>query len=170
MGQFLVGARREGKPFWRTFWIGGTLEQYRTMGPADSRAASRWQHSPAVRIVAAMELTNVPWNLLLSAALGVGLMAAPAVLGIRGAAADSHHLAGALVVTWAIIAFGEVARPVRLLNIAMGVWVAGAPWLLAGATDISRWADLLVGGLLVALSLRRGRIDERFGGWNRYLV
>lgn len=170
MGQFLVGARREGKPFWRTFWIGGTLEQYRTMGPVDSRAASRWQHSPAARIVAAMELTNVPWNLLLSAALGVWLMATPAVLGIRGAAADSHHLAGALVVTWAVIAFGEVARPVRLLNIPMGIWIAGAPWLLSGATDVSRWADVLAGGLLIALSIRRGRIDERFGGWNRYLI
>jgi hypothetical protein len=64
-----------------------------------------------------------------------------------------------------VIAFGEVARPVRLLNILMGLWIAISPWLLSGATDTSRWTDLLVGGLLIALSLRRGRIEERFGGW-----
>jgi hypothetical protein len=171
MGQFLMGARREGKPFWRTFWVGGTLEQYRTMSPADSPATARWRRrSPTARIVAAMDLNNVPWNLLLSAALGVWLMAAPAVLGVSGPAAHSNHLAGALVATWGVIAFGEVARPARLLNILMGIWIAGAQWLLSGATDVSRWVDVLVGGLLIAFSIRRGRIDEHFGGWNRYLV
>jgi hypothetical protein len=171
MCQFLAGARREGKPFWRTFWIGGTLEQYRTIGPADSPATTRWRGRASVaRIIAAMELENVPWNLVLSAVLGVWLMAAPAVLGLSGSAADSNHLAGALVVTWAVIAFGEVARPARRLNILMGIWIAGGPWLLSGATDQSRCADLFVGGLLIAFSVRRGRIDEQFGGWNRYLI
>lgn len=171
MGQFLVGARREGKPFWHMFWVGGTLDQYRTSGPAESPAAARWQRrSPARRIVAALDLNNVPRTLLVSAALGVWLMAAPAVLGVTGTAADSDHLAGALVVTWAVIAFGEVARPARLLNIPMGIWIALAPWLLSGATDLSRWADLVLGALLVALSIRRGRIEEQFGSWNRYLM
>jgi uncharacterized membrane protein len=179
MGQFLVGARREGKPFWHTFWVGGTLEQYRTIGPrqdsgqgpAESPATTEWQRrSPTQRIVAAMDLNNVPWNLLLSAALGVWLMAAPATLGVSGPAASSNHVAGALVVTWAVIAFGEVARPARLLNIPMGLWIAAAPWLLSGATGISRWADVFVGALLIALSVRRGRINEQFGSWNRYLV
>src|ERR687891_255497 len=55
MGQFLMGARREGKPFWHTFWVGGTLEQYRTSGPADSAATTRWQQgSPGARIIAAL--------------------------------------------------------------------------------------------------------------------
>jgi hypothetical protein len=107
---------------------------------------------------------------LLSTALGVWLMAAPAVLGITGRAADSSHLAGALVVTWVVIAFGEVARPVRLLNIPMGAWIAISPWLLSGATDISRWMDLLIGVLLIALSIRRGHIEEHFGGWNKVLI
>jgi hypothetical protein len=164
--QFLVGARREGKLFWRTFWIGGTLEQYGT----HSLPAARGQRSTTGEIVAAMELRNVPWNLATSAALGLWLMVAPTVLGLGGAAADNHHLVGALVVTWAVIAFGEVARTVRLLNIVMGIWIAVSPWLLSGTTDVSRWADLVTGGVLVALSVRRGRVDERFGAWNRYLI
>ncbi len=171
MGQFLAGARREGKPLWRTFWIGGTLEQYRTAAPAASPASEQRPHrSTAVRIVAAMELTNVPWNLLAGALLGLWLMASPAVLGITGAAADSDHLAGALVVTWAVIAFGEVARPARLLNVPIGLWIVVAPWLLSGHTGASRWNDVLIGAAVVALSVRRGRIAQRFGGWNRYLV
>jgi hypothetical protein len=95
MGQFLVGARREGKPFWHTFWVGGTLEQYRMTGPAESPATTRWQRrSPAARVAAALDLKNVPWTLLISAALGVWLMAAPAVLGVGGPAADSQPSGG----------------------------------------------------------------------------
>jgi hypothetical protein len=171
MGQFLIGARREGKPFWRSFWVGGSLDQYQTARPAESSATAPWQHgAPIMRIIAALDLNNVPWTLIVSAALGVWLMAAPAVLGVGGPAANSHHLAGALVVTWAVIAFGEVARPVRLLNVPMGLWIAGAPWLLSGATVAARWTDLFLGISLIVLSIRRGRIRERFDSWNRYLI
>jgi hypothetical protein len=171
MGQFLVGTRRERRPFWHTFWVGGTLEQYKTTGPAESHATTHWQQrSTAARIVAALDLKNVPWTLFVSTALGIWLMAAPAVLGVSGRAADSNHLAGALVVTWAVIAFGEVARPARLLNISIGMWIAFSPWMLSGATDVSWWTDLIVGILLVVLSLERGRIEEQFGGWNRFLI
>jgi hypothetical protein len=69
-----------------------------------------------------------------------------------------------------VIGFGEIVRPVRLLNIPMGLWVAAAPWILAGDTDLSRWNDVVVGIGLIVLSVRRGRIEERFGGWNRYLA
>ena len=77
--------------------------------------------------------------------LGVWLMATPAMLGTTGSSADVEHLAGALVLTWAVIAFGEIVRPVRLLNVLVGAGVAAAPWLLHGATDASRWNDIVVG-------------------------
>lgn len=168
MGQFLAGARRESKPFWKIFWIGGTLESYRPSPPAE--AARAGHGSTAARIITALDLDNVSLNLLLSSALGMWLMAAPAVLGISGTAADSNHLIGALVVTWAVIAFGEVARPVRWLNIPMGAWLLVSPWLLSGQTDWSRWNDAAAGALLIALAVHRGRIEHRFGSWNRYLV
>jgi hypothetical protein len=98
--------------------------------------------SIVARIIAAMDLNQVPWTLLVSAALGVWLMAAPTVLGSTNAAADSDHLMGALVVTWAVIAFGAVAR----------------------------WNDEMAGAAIVALSFRRGAIKERFGSWNHYLA
>jgi uncharacterized membrane protein len=167
MCQFLLAARREGKPLWRTFWVGGTLEEYKTAGAA---AAESRRRSSISRIVAALDLNNVPWTLMLSASIGVWLMAAPAVFGLTGWAANSNHLAGALVVTWAVIAFGEVARSVRLLNILMGVWILVVPWALDGATGTSRWTDVVLGASLIALSFPRGRIDGQFGGWNRYLI
>jgi hypothetical protein len=115
-------------------------------------------------------LNNVPWNLVVCAALGAWVMASPAALDIAGPAANSNYLAGALVVTWSVVGFGEVARPARLLNVPVAIWMAAAPWIIDGASDTSRWANLLAGLLLVALSLRRGRIAEQFGGWNRYLM
>jgi hypothetical protein len=97
-------------------------------------------------------------------------MAAPAVLAVSGSAADSNYLAGALVLAWSVIAFGEVARPARLVNIPIGLWIVLAPWLLSGATEMSRWIDLFVGVLVAALAVPRGAIKEQFGGWNRYLI
>jgi uncharacterized membrane protein len=176
MGQFLLGARREGKPLWRTFWVGGTLDRYATAHDASATPAESpimahgRRRSTAARIVAAMDLNHVPWNLLLCTALGIWLMAAPAMLGARGAAANSDHLAGALVVTWAVIAYGEVVRPARLLNIPVGLWILAAPWLLTGHTAWSHWNNVIVGVAVIVLSIRRGRITERFGGWNAFLA
>jgi uncharacterized membrane protein len=171
MGQFLAAARREGQPLWHTFWVGGTLRQCETAATVESQeGAHRPPRSVAAAIVAAFELNNVPWTLIVSAALGVWLMAAPAVFGGTGAAADNDHLAGALVVTWAVIGFGEVTRPVRLLNIPIGAWIAIAPWLISGATRSSAGVDVLAGLALVALSIKRGHIEQRFGGWSRWLV
>jgi uncharacterized membrane protein len=167
MCQFLAGARREGKPLWRTFWIGGTLESYRTSA---SEATGQPHRSIGARIIAAMDLNNVPWNLLACALLGVWLMSAPAVLGTAGSAADNDHVAGALVVTWAVISFGEVTRPIRWLNIPIGLWLITASWLLAGDTPVPQANDMVVGALLIPLSFRRGRIGERFGGLNPYLI
>ncbi|MGE3512359.1 MAG: vitamin K epoxide reductase family protein, partial [Vicinamibacterales bacterium] len=136
-GQFLRGVRREGKPFWRTFWIGGTLDEYARHTEASAHmteARPRQQQSTAAALISAVDLNNVPWNLPVCAAIGAWLMAAPAVLGTTGTAAANGQVAGALVVTWAVIAFGEIIRPVRLLNVLLGLWIAVAPWVLTGDT------------------------------------
>ena len=166
MGQFLAGARREGKPLWGIFWAGGTLDAYRGIETA------RREPEPPLRqaILAALDLNNPPWNMIAAAALGVWIMAAPAALGATGTAADSNYLTGALIVTFSVIAFGEVARPARLLNIPLGLWLIAASVLFADAPDTFRWTNAAVGLSLVALSVRRGRIGTRFGSWNRVLI
>jgi hypothetical protein len=165
MGQFLARSYREGKSFWRTFWMGGTIEG----GSADSRSP-RFGSPPAKAAPAMFWGVTAPWNLLASAALGLWLMFAPAVFETSGAAADSDHLAGALVVTFAVISMAEVIRVARFLNVLAGVWILAAPWLLSGGSAASRWNGILAGASLILLSLPCARIKEQYGSWNRYVV
>ena len=160
MGQFLVQARREGQPFWRTFWLGGTLRQ-----TPDSGAVR-----PDVVSAGAMVWgVALPWNLLLTAAVGVWLMLTPSSLGSAGTAAHSDHLFGALIVTVAVIALADVGRATRFANVLLGGWVIASPWILGGASTGSRWSDLAAGALVILLSLRRGPVGERYGTWARYI-
>ncbi len=85
--------------------------------------------------------------------------------------AHSDHLVGALVITVAIIAMGEVARALRFVNVLFGFWVIAAPWLLEGASPIARWSGAAVGLALILLSLPRGaRSREHYGSWDRFVA
>jgi uncharacterized membrane protein len=165
MGQFLAQARREGKPLWRTFWLGGTIEGKH----GDDRSPA--PEAPLAHKAAAMAWgVSLSWPLLLSTALGIWLMAAPAVLGSAGSAANSDVIVGALVATVAVTALGEVTRSLRFLNIILGLWIVAGPWLLNGATTSSTWIDVIAGLLVVVLSFPRGRIREGYGSWDRWVV
>jgi uncharacterized membrane protein len=161
--QFLLQSRRAGRPFWSTFWKGGEVAASAESLPL--RHGSTWQE-----LLSAAGLSSVPWNLLASAALGVWLMFAPAALQTNGAAANSDHVTGALVVTVAVIAIGEIARAARFLNLVFAVWLLAGPWLLSGGTAAAMGNDMAVGAALLLLSLPRGKVTERFGGWDRYVV
>ena len=165
MLQFLAQSRREGKPLWRTFWMGGTVEG----GGEDTRSP---RFAAAIRQTAPAMVWGVtaPWTLLATSGLGVWMMAAPAVLGSTGAAANSSVIAGALVTTVAVISMAEVGRALRLLNLALGAWLAAGPWLLDGAATIGRWNGVLVGLLVIALSIPRGSVRERYGRWQRLII
>lgn len=58
---------------------------------------------------------SVPWNLALSAFLGIFLMATPALFGVKGILFDLDPILGALSVSVSIIAFSDKARMVRLI-------------------------------------------------------
>lgn len=94
------------------------------------------------------------------------------VLGTEPPLADSDHVVGALVITVAVIAMAEVARPLRFLNIAFGLGLISAPWLMDGSTSImSDIIGAVLGALLIGLSLPRGRrSDEHYGSWDRFVV
>jgi nucleoside-diphosphate-sugar epimerase/uncharacterized membrane protein len=165
MGQFLVQSRRAGKPFWKTFWLGGELP-----GAAEETKPRDFSSPRAEALPAMFWGVTVPWTLLASAALGVWVMFAPAIFQSQGAAADSDHLVGALVVTFAVIAWAEVVRPLRLVNVLFGAWLIAAPWILGGSTTGATWSDLVVGATLIVLSLPRGTVRQRYGKWDRYIL
>jgi len=165
MGQFLAQIRREGKPLWTTFWRGGTLEG----NEGDLRTPDF--HAPLGQTVPATAWgVTAPWTLLVSAALGIWMLVAPAVLQIQGAAANSSYIAGALITTFAVLAMAEVTRAARFLNLLVALWVLASPWILAGATAEGRWNGVAVGILLVIASLPRGKVKERYGHWDAWVV
>jgi len=165
MGQFMAASVRAGKPFWWTFWVGDTMEG----GGPDERTPH--YGAPALSMAPPMAWGVTPsWPLVASAALGLWLMFSPAVFGSEGTAADSDHLVGPLVFTVAVISMAEVVRVGRFVNILLGLWIVVSVWILEGVTAGSRWSDLVVGVLLMALSLPRGPVKERYGGWNRWVV
>ena len=168
MLQFMVAARREGQSageLWRTFWVGGTLKQENEDARTPRLTAAPSKLGPAM-----VWGVSLPWTLLASTALGLWLMAAPAVFGAQGGAADSDHLVGALVVTVAVIAMGEPARMVRFLNMALGAWIVASPFVMGGASPTSTLNAVAVGAALVLLSLPRGPVLEWYGGWSRCVV
>jgi hypothetical protein len=162
MLQFLVQARREGQPLWQIFWQGGTL---RKVPEAAAVSVRPDMVSPAAMVWG----VSLPWNLLVSAALGLWLMFAPFALGSTGTAAHSDHLVGALILTVAIIALAEVGRATRFVNVLFGAWVIVAPWLLGGATASATWNDMIAGILVIVLGFPRGPVGERYGSFERFI-
>ena len=103
------------------------------------------------------------WARLLNAAVGIWLMAAPAVLGYGAPAATNDRLVGPIAASFAIIALWEVTRPVRRVNLGLGVWLIAAP-LVLGYGTLPAVNSVIVGVLLTGLSLVRGEVTGQFGG------
>ncbi len=109
------------------------------------------------------------WARIANAALGIWLMAAPAVLGYGGAARTNDRIVGPIAAAFATIAIWEVTRSVRFVNVALGGWLLLAPWIL-GHAPAATVNSLVVGALLIGFALVRGTVEQRFGGgWSALL-
>jgi len=165
MVQFMVWNTRRGRPFWRAFFRGDALPGSSTGGEMSFDARPLQVFRQSARGV------TVPWTLGLSAGIGAFLMLSRAIFGNAMPLAGSDHLVGALVLTTAVIAWAEVARPLRFLNILFGLWLIVAPLLLDGGTVAGSLTGVVAGIVLVALSLPRGRrSQEHYGSWDRFIV
>lgn len=109
------------------------------------------------------------WSHALSAALGIWLMVAPAVLGYSGAAQTNDRILGPLITSCAIIAWWEITRGLRWINVLLGFWLLVAPWLLGYGTSLAGINSMITGALLAGLSFVKGKTDKRFGGGWRAL-
>lgn len=179
-GQFLRRRRKAGRSLLQVFFTGDTddgepadgiaVAPGTTGGSAGTRTYGEFERAPQ-QVLRDMLGGNVgaPWNLLACIAIGAWLMCTRLTVGAEGQVANADHLIGALVITVAVTAMAEVARPVRLLNIGFGVALLIVPFAY-DAGSASLWSSLACGVALIALSLPRGAIRQRYGAWNRLLV
>ncbi len=166
MGQYMLRSVRGGRPFWRTFFQGGP----EPIADTDDKDPG-FSGPLAAQSAAAVRGVTVPWTLIACCVVGAWLMFSRLIFGTQGAVANSDHLVGALIITISVCATAEVARPLRSLNVPFGLWLLGAPWLLAGATTGAALNDAIAGLVAIGLSLPRGRRSkEHYGSWDRYVV
>lgn len=163
MGQFLKDARRRGKPFWRTFFMGDAMEGARSDQTPEFEGSLRQMSKRAARGVT----PTAP--LLALCAIGVWLMFTRLIFGTEGALANSDHLMGSLLITVSVLAMAEVARVLRLLNVFIGLWLVAAPWLLDGGSTAANIGGVLAGLLVIALSIPKGFVYDRYAGWSKLI-
>ena len=164
-GQFLAERRRKGKSVILAFFRGDTMEGGRRMEDEDF-SGSPW----AILKDMLGGGVNLPWSLVFCTAIGVWLMCTRLIFATQGAQANSDHLIGALVITISITALAESARPARFINMLLAIPLMAAPWMLDGGSLGADWAGVIAGVLLILLSIPRGKIENHYGSWSRYLV
>lgn len=164
MGQFMVYVHRRRLPFWRNFFQGGAMDG------AQESATAEFAGSLGAQARRAALGVNWPWTLVVSALIGAALMFTRVLFGTEPPMAASDHVVGALVITVSLIAAAEVARPVRFINALFGLWLIAAPWLLTGHTQLAAWTSISAGVALIALSIPKGPVRERYASWNRFIL
>ncbi|OGB26642.1 MAG: DNA polymerase III subunit epsilon [Burkholderiales bacterium RIFCSPLOWO2_02_FULL_57_36] len=163
--QFLKDRSAKGKTLWHVLWHGDTIEG----GRADY---SDNFELPFTALLREIFQTGVrfTWTMVASVAIGILLMFSRAIFQTSGAAADSDHIVGSLVVTFSIMALSEVGRPLRFANAAFGAWLIVAPWLLAGFSGLASAASVITGILLILLALPLGPIKSHYGAWDKWIT
>jgi hypothetical protein len=160
--QFLKEVRKKGGSAWKVFWNGGK--------PVQAKPLSRPKGSHPWGV-------TLSWNLLVSAAIGIWLMASPSAFGMQGILATMNYILGPMIVAFSVIALAEVFRTVRFINILFGIGLIIAPWLVpdhsmhsVGNNIVTAVLNIAAGLLIIALSFRKGRISERYGSWENWIV
>ena len=114
-------------------------------------------------------LVRGAWAQLLLAALGLWLMAAPALLGYGAdpaGAAIAHRIVGPMLVSVGVVASAGMMRGVRWLALPLGAVLLISPWLSGYGTT-----PLVVGGVTGLLAILLGCVhgavrDRHGGGWS----
>lgn len=100
--------------------------------------------------------------LILTAAIGVWLLAAPYVLDLPESARLSHVVAGPIIASIAVIAMWDVVRLLARANVLFGIWLVVAPIFIAH--DGWWWESAVAGLAVTALALIPTSHAERYGG------
>lgn len=154
--QFLHQAKKAGNPFWKVFWKGA------------SALKNGLKNAPSKGKTQAWGIT-FPWNLVITFILGIWLMFSPAVLNTHQLLAISNYIGGPLVSAFSFIAFAEAFRFIRFINILLGIGLIAVIWITPVINIHNILNNLLVGIVVIALSLPKGEIRERYGAWGKFI-
>ena len=162
--QFIRRRVKAGKSWLRVLLFGDTDE-----GPAEA-VTDEFDRAPSAILREVLTGgVSLPWNLTAAALVGLSLLFTRVTLGAEGNMANADHVIGALVLTVVSIAAAEVARPVRYALMPLGVALFLTPFLFQ-ADGPQTVASIVAGVALIALSIRRGSIRERYGSWQRRIL
>ncbi len=164
MGQFLADVRRRGDSLWTNFWRGGTIAGE---GAADD-AQLPAPLADAARF--ARRGVNLAPSLAVSAALGIALMLLPPLFGVDDAAAEANWLFGPLIVTFAVTAMADVARPLRFVNAPLAILTAGAPFVVGEPGLAYAAVTAVLAAAVFGLALPRAAVGERYASWNERIA
>lgn len=151
--------------YWTSFWFGGTMEGGKTDESLNATTLLEQTFKDVYK-----DIILRPWNLFLVLGIGAWIMASPQVLGFSGTMADTNQVAGAIIITFAVIAMSEVARSLRFLNILFGIWLIAGPWIIGADSNAALWNGVVIGVLLILLAFPKGKIVDKRGGFDKYIV
>jgi hypothetical protein len=157
--QLLRREAKAGRSVWHAFWTGAPEPRVSSASEMEDReaATSRDDTEPgrALPILARSVIF----------ALGLWLMAAPALLHYGDLAGDNHRVVGPCVAALAIVALSQVTRVLRRINLLLGVWLIVSPiWFNSGTT--AALVGVLSGCVVAALSFEPGPRPHSYGeGW-----
>jgi len=143
--------RTKTKPFLKLLFQGGDDPKAKN----DSRTPPLT--APLYKIIqASLWGVTFPWNLSLSALLGVALMSLPSVLSIAGILFDMDPILGALIAVVSVVSYSEWLRSLRYLNCLF----AAALFILAWFSLVYTALHLIIAIAIGLLSFRKGNLKE----------
>lgn len=152
-------SKARGESAWKVFWAGTRTPN---TGPS-LKPLHRNKGEVAWGV-------GIPWNLAISLVLGIWLMLSHAILGIEDGLSTANYVLGPLVAAVSFIAFSEVFRAFRFINILFGSILVVAPWVATNVSAIGVANSLIVGVFVILLGFRKGNIAERYGKWEKFIV
>lgn len=164
--QYMHHQHSKGRSYWNILWVGGkpddATHDTRTPGFIDSKgkifSCMRWG-------------VTLPWNLVVTALIGIWLMFSPWVQNVSGWQANSDYITGAITVVFSFICLSEVVRGARYVIGAFGIWlIVGMLILPIDPAETRQWTHIAAGILMILLCLPKGKIHEKYGTWDRFII
>lgn len=106
---------------------------------------------------------------ILNIILGLYIMVSPALFPYNQALSNNNHIAGPLIITFAVIALWDINRQVRLANVVTGSWLIISAFIFSAPATLYLIMQGAAGLLIIVLALIKGKVVHQYGGGWRSL-